>query len=513
MGASVMSEKMIVIGAGPGGLAAAMLLASKGYQVEVFEKQPWVGGRNAELRLGDFTFDVGPTFLSMLHLVEELFEVTGRKLKDYMDAVELDPMYELIFEDQNLIMTRNNQEMKKQINENFKGDGDGYERFMKETGKKLEVLSPILQTKMDSYFSMVQPKVLKALPELEVNKTLYDVLSRYFKDERLKMAFAFQSKYLGMSPWECPGAFSILSYMEHAYGIYHPIGGVNQLSQAMAKVVEELGGTIHTSTGVKKLWIENRKVKGVDLENGQREAADEVIINGDFAHVMNNLVEPGILKKYTPEKLAKKKYSCSTFMLYLGLDKKYDLSHHTIVFSKDYKRNVEEMTKSRILSADPSIYVQNASVTDPTLAPEGKSALYILAPVPNNFSDIGWEKEQHAFRELVLDIIEEKTEFKNLRDHIEVEKMLTPMGWQEDYSVYQGATFNLGHQLTQMMVFRPHNKFEELGNCWLVGGGTHPGSGLPTILESARITTNGILEQHGKQGIPILPLPALEGFA
>lgn len=513
MGASVMSEKMIVIGAGPGGLAAAMLLASKGYQVDVYEKQPWVGGRNAELRLGDFTFDTGPTFLSMLHLVEELFEATGRNLKDYMNAIELDPMYELIFEDQNLIMTRNNQEMKKQINEKFKGDGEGYERFMKETGKKLEALSPILQTKMDSYFSMVQPKVLKALPELEVNKTLYDVLSRYFKDERLKMAFAFQSKYLGMSPWECPGAFSILAYMEHAYGIYHPIGGVNQLSQAMAKVVEELGGKIHTSTGVKKLWIENRKVKGVDLENGQREAADEVIINGDFAHAMNNLVEPGILKKYTPEKLAKKKYSCSTFMLYLGLDKKYDLSHHTIVFSKDYKKNVEEMTKSRILSADPSIYVQNASVTDPTLAPEGKSALYILAPVPNNFSDIGWEKEQHVFRELVLDIIEEKTEFKNLRDHIEVEKMLTPMGWQEDYSVYQGATFNLGHQLTQMMVFRPHNKFEELGNCWLVGGGTHPGSGLPTILESARITANGILEQHGKKGIPILPLPALEGFA
>ncbi|ANU22137.1 phytoene desaturase family protein [Planococcus donghaensis] len=508
-----MSERMIVIGAGPGGLAAAMLLASRGYKVDVYEKQPWIGGRNAELRLGDFTFDTGPTFLSMLHLVEELFEVTGRNLKDYMNAVELDPMYELVFEDENLIMTRNNQEMKKQINEKFKGDGDGYERFMKETAKKLEALSPMLQSKMDSYFDMVHPKVLKALPELEINKTLYDVLSRYFKDERLKMAFAFQSKYLGMSPWECPGAFSILSYMEHAYGIFHPIGGVNQLSHAMAKVVEELGGKIHTSTGVKKLWIENRKVKGVDLENGKREKADQVIINGDFAHVMNNLVEPGILKKYTPEKLAKKKYSCSTFMLYLGLDKKYDLSHHTIIFAKDYKKNVEEMTKSRILSADPSIYVQNASVTDPTLAPEGKSALYILAPVPNNFSDIGWENEQQAFRELVLDTIEEKSEFKNLRDHIEVEKMLTPMGWQEDYSVYQGATFNLGHQLTQMMVFRPHNKFEELSNCWLVGGGTHPGSGLPTILESARITTNGILEQHGKKGIPILPLPAMEGFA
>jgi phytoene desaturase len=217
------------------------------------------------------------------------------------------------------------------------------------------------------------------------------------------------------------------------------------------------------------------------------------------------------LKKYTPEKLEKKKYSCSTFMMYLGLDKKYDLSHHTIVFSKDYKKNVEEITNTRMLSADPSIYIQNASVTDPTLAPEGKSALYILAPVPNNFSEIGWEQEQETFRELVLDIIEEKTEFKDLRSHIVEEKLLTPIGWEKDYSVYKGATFNLGHQLSQMMIFRPHNKFEELENCWLVGGGTHPGSGLPTILESARITTNGIFEQHGKAPIPIRPLPAWEG--
>ncbi|MCP2034010.1 phytoene desaturase [Planomicrobium sp. HSC-17F08] len=506
-----MEKRMIVIGAGPGGLAAAMLLASQGYEVDVYEKQDRVGGRNAELRLGEFVFDTGPTFLSMIHLVEELFEIAGRNLNDYMDAVKLDPMYELIFEDQNLVMTHNYDEMKKQIDENFEGSGDGYVRFMKETGKKLEALTPLLQSRMDRLIHMMQPKVIKALPELEVNKTLYEVLSRYFKDERLKMAFAFQSKYLGMSPWECPGAFTILSYMEHAYGIYHPIGGVNQLSQAMAKVVKELGGRIHTGNGVKKLVIENRAVKGVELENGETELADEVIINGDFAHVMTHLVEPGILKKYTPEKLEKKKYSCSTFMMYLGLDKKYDLSHHTIVFSKDYKKNVEEITNSRILSADPSIYIQNASVTDPTLAPEGKSALYVLAPVPNNFSEVGWAQEQESFRELVLDIIEEKTEFKGLRDHIVEEKLLTPFGWEQDYSVYKGATFNLGHQLSQMMIFRPHNKFEELDNCWLVGGGTHPGSGLPTILESARITANGIFEQHGKKAVPISPLPAWEG--
>ena len=508
-----MKERMIVIGAGPGGLAAAMLLASKGYKVDVYEKQDRVGGRNAELRIGEFKFDTGPTFLSMIHILEELFEASGRHLKDYMEAIELDPMYELRFEDQNLIMTRDYEKMRKQIDENFEGDGEGYVRFMKDNARKLEALTPLLQSRMDRLIHMMQPSVIKALPQLEVNKTLYDVLSRYFKDERLKMAFAFQSKYLGMSPWECPGAFSILSYMEHAYGIFHPIGGVNQLSQAMAKVIEELGGTIHLGQGVKKLVIENRAVKGVELENGSIELADEVVINGDFAHVMTHLVEPGILKKYSPKKLEKKKYSCSTFMMYLGLDKKYDLSHHTIVFSKDYKKNVEEITNTRMLSADPSIYIQNASVTDPTLAPEGKSTLYILAPVPNNFSDIGWEQEKEAFRELVLDIIEEKTDFKGLRDHIEEEQLLTPFDWEHDYSVYKGATFNLGHQLSQMMIFRPHNKFEELDNCWLVGGGTHPGSGLPTILESARITANGIFEQYGKSPVPTSPLPALEGFS
>ena len=186
-------------------------------------------------------------------------------------------------------------------------------------------------------------------------------------------------------------------------------------------------------------------------------------------------------------------------MIYLGIDKQYkDLPHHTIVFAEDYKKNVEEITKTLALSEDPSIYIQNPSVTDPTLAPEGKSALYILAPVPNNFSGVNWDEKQKAFRDAVLKIVEKKTGFKDLESHIEVEKIISPKQWEEDVLVYKGATFNLGHQLTQMMVLRPHNKFEELENCWLVGGGTHPGSGLPTILESSRITTKLILKRDGQ---------------
>jgi phytoene desaturase len=508
-----MRKRIIVVGAGPGGLAAAMLLAGKGYDVKVYEKQDYIGGRNAEIRMGDFKFDMGPTFLSMFHIVEELFYAANRRAADYMEAVELKSMYELIFENRKLLMSRDRERMKQEIETHYPGNGEGYERFMKETAKKMEALTPVLQTKMDRFMHYFQPRMLQVLPELELGRSLYDVLSRYFIEEELKLAFMFQSKYLGMSPWECPGAFSILSYMEHAYGVFHPIGGVNQLSKAMARVTQEHGGEIHTGYGVKTLWINGKKVKGVQLENGEHVEADEVIINSDFAHAMTNLVAPKKLKKYSPKKLAKKKYSCSTFMLYLGLDKLYgEMPHHTIVFSKDYQKNVEEITKEKILSEDSSVYIQNAGVTDPTLAPEGKSTLYILAPVPNNFSGIDWEKEKETFRKLILKTVEEKTGFKNLVEHIEVEKMITPKNWEQDIYVYQGATFNLGHQLSQMMVFRPHNRFEELESCWLVGGGTHPGSGLPTILESARITANGILEQDKQDTIPVSPLPVVEGF-
>jgi phytoene desaturase len=198
--------------------------------------------------------------------------------------------------------------------------------------------------------------------------------------------------------------------------------------------------------------------------------------------------------------------------MYLGVDKVYDIPHHTIVFAQDYKRNVEEIFNSLKLSSDNSFYVQNASVTDPTLAPEGKSALYILTPVPNNRSTIDWEAEKGRFAEHVLDQVVERTELKDLRDHIEVKKIITPDNWEQDYNVHLGATFNIGHELLQMMYFRPRNKFEEFRNCYLAGGGTHPGSGLPTIYESARISANMLCKKHGVAFTPPGPLPTKADF-
>ncbi|MCA0988246.1 phytoene desaturase family protein [Guptibacillus algicola] len=490
-------KNVIVIGAGPGGLTAAMLLASKGYAVSVYEKQPFIGGRTSSFERNGYTFDRGPTFLNMPHILEEVFEQSGRNVHDYLDLVEVDPMYELKFGDLSFFPTRKREEMVEQIETLFPGNGEGYRRFMEQEKEKFQALMPILQNKHDSLVDYGRWRFLKALPKLTVTESVYERLATYFDDERLRLSFTFQAKYLGMSPWECPGAFTILSYMEHEYGIFHPIGGVNQICESMARVIKEEGGIIHTGTPVKRVLLDGKTVQGVELEDGNVEYADEVIINADFAHAVNHLFPAGKAKRYSPEKMEKKKYSCSAFMLYLGVNKSYDLSHHTVVFSSDYKRNVEEITKQKVLSEDPSIYIQNASVTDKTLAPEGKSSIYILAPVPNNFSLIDWEKHKHEFRRLVLDQIRNKTGFKDLEDHIEVEEMYTPTDWEIDMNVYKGATFNLAHNLPQMMFFRPPNQFKEFDHCWLVGGGTHPGSGLPTIMESARITTN-LLHQENR---------------
>ncbi|MGM0845758.1 MAG: phytoene desaturase family protein [Bacillota bacterium] len=496
-------KTVIIIGSGPGGLTAGMLLASQGMKVTVVEKQSFIGGRTSSMQVGEYMFDRGPTFLNMPHILEEAFSASGKNLHDYITLKEIDPMYELRFDGLAFSPSRDMEKTKKQIQQLFPDDVTGYERFMREEDAKLEALLPILRNKHDSLFDYTKLRFLKALPKLSVGKSLYGQLSDYFTDERLKLAFTFQSKYLGMSPWECPGAFTILSYMEHAYGVHHPIGGVNQITKAMAAVIEEYGGKVMTNSPVEKILTPDNQARGVLLENGETLYGDEVVVNADFGYAMENLLDEGSTKKYTPQKLEKKKYSCSAFMMYLGLNKRYDLPHHTIVFSKDYKKNVEEITGTKTMSEDPSIYIHNPSVTDETLAPSGKSAVYLLAPVPNNFSEIDWEQNKHAFRELIFRQLEERTEFKGIQNHIEEEVVFTPYNWEHDLNIYKGATFSLAHNLPQMMYFRPHNKVKEIDRLWLVGGGTHPGSGLPTIIESARITSSMILEKHAAQEVSL----------
>lgn len=491
-----MRKKVIIIGAGPGGLASGMLLAHNGFDTVFYEKKNYVGGRNGAIKSGGFTFDIGPTFFLMKDVLERIFLSAGRHLDDYVELVKLDPMYRLQFGDKTFFPSTDRDKMLAEIERVFPGNSAGYEKYMAKEKKKYDKLIPCLEVPYGKIGDFFTKRILFSIPYLDIHTNLYNVLSRYFNGKDLRISFTFQAKYIGMSPWEAPGLFSIISYIEHGGGIYHVMGGLNKLAEAMAKVVAEENGSIYLNNPVKKLIVENGRAVGVELENGEKDFADYIIINADFAHAMKKIVPVEARRKYTDKKLDSMKYSCSTFMLYLGLDKVYEnINHHNIFFAKDYQNNVEEISKSKILSKDPSIYVQNASITDPSLAPEGKSALYVLVPIANTKGKIDWNKEAEPFREYILDLLESRAGLRGLREHIEYLKVVTPLDWQDKMDVYNGATFNLGHNITQMLYFRPHNEFEEFENCYLVGGGTHPGSGLPTIYESGRISANLIMNR------------------
>ncbi|MEM0360729.1 MAG: phytoene desaturase family protein [Candidatus Diapherotrites archaeon] len=491
------SKKAIIVGAGPGGLACAMILAHRGFSVTVYEKEARVGGRNAVLKIGPYTFDTGPTFLMMKFIMDEMFEEAGKDSSNYLKVKEIEPLYHLDYGDMELFPSKDMEKNILEAKKFFPGSEKGVKEFYEKEKKRYELLFPCLQKDYSHFSAFFSKRFIKAIPILGINESLFDNLNHYFKDLRQKMAFAFQSKYLGMSPWECPAGFTMIPYVERRYGIFHVMGGLNAISEAMARAAKEEGAKIKLKTPVKQIIFEGRKAVGVLLESGKKDFADEIIINADFGYAATNLFPKGFLKKYSPEKIAKKKYSCSTFMIYLGVDKKYSLPHHNIYFSKDYEGNVKDIFETKKLSEEPSFYLQNPSAIDESLAPKNHSAIYVLVPVPNNTSKINWEKEKKAFRNKVLNLVAKRTKIKDIEKHIKAEHIITPLDWEKKYNVYYGATFNLAHNLSQMLYFRPRNKFEEAENCWLVGGGTHPGSGLPTIYESARITANLLCKKHG----------------
>lgn len=485
-----------IVGAGPGGLATAMLLAQRGFRVQVFEKQDVIGGRNAELRLDEYRFDLGPTFLMMKFLLDELFAEGGRRSSDYLQFRKLDPMYTLNFPDKTMLARSHPDAMKLEIEKHFPGEGAGFDRFLDRESRRFEKLYPCLQRPYNTVASMVSPTLLAATPHIAAGRSLHKVLASYFRSEELRLAFTFQSKYLGMSPWDCPGLFTMIPYTEHAHGVYHVMGGLCRISDSFAEVARAEGAEIHTSSPVRRVLLDGRRACGVELATGEKVYCDDVVINADFGHAMSTLFEEKNLKRHKPSALRKRKFSCSTFMMYLGLDRTYDVEHHTIVFAREYKKNIESITRGGAVSEDMSLYIRNAGKTDPSGAPPGHTALYILVPVANNTSGINWQERKQQCREYVLRALRERTPYGDVTPHIRREMIVTPEDWEKKHSVFLGATFNMSHSWDQMLFMRPHNQFEEFSNCYLVGGGTHPGSGLPTIFESARISANLICRKH-----------------
>ena len=498
-------KEIVIIGAGPGGLAAAIQLATAGFRVKVLEKMGSPGGRTSALEAEGYRFDLGPTFFLYPQILDEILRAAGTRLDREVEMVRLDPQYRIQFGAGGRIdATPDVAEMRRQIAAISPEDAAGFERFMADNREKFRGIRGCLEKPFLGWGSLLAKEVIASLPYIRPWESVDGYLQRFFKDERVRLAFSFQSKYLGMSPFRCPSLFSILSYLEYDYGVWHPIGGCAAVSEAMARVARGLGVEILLNEPVTSLAFQGRRVIGVRTRN-RAYRADAVVTNADFAHAMRHLVPNELRQRWSDEQIETKQFSCSTFMLYLGVEGGFShMPHHTIQISSDYRRNLAQIEDDKVIPTEPSFYVQNACVTDPGLAPARHSTLYVLAPVPHRSSHVDWRKEAPAFREMLLQRVE-KAGFEGVRERIRFEKQVTPADWEANYSIHKGATFNLSHSLTQMLHWRPRNRFEDVEGMYLVGGGTHPGSGLPVIYEGARITSRLLCEDFGVQ------LPGAEG--
>lgn len=491
-----MAKQVIIVGAGPGGLAAALLLAHAGLSVTILERQDYVGGRTSALRDQGFTFDRGPTFFLYPRILQEIFGILGRDLYTEVPMKKLDPQYRLVFGSGGQIDACGDvARLQAEVAKISPADAAQIVNFMSDNRTKLQRFAPILENEFSSWKQLLTPQMLALLPLLRAHRSLERDLRTFFQDPRVRLSFSFQSKYLGMSPFQCPSLFSILSFLEYEYGVFHPMGGCNRVSERMAEIAQEMGVDIRLKQDVQSLQFRGRKVTGVQTASGDTFPCDAMVINADFSRAMQRLVPNELRPTWNDNKIGRSKFSCSTFMLYLGVRGLDPVAHHSIYFSEDYEGNLNDITKNYRLSEDPSFYVQNASVTDPSLAPPGHSALYVLVPVPHLHPNLDWQVEGPRLRAKAIKQLE-KIGIKNLEERIVVEHWFSPNDW-EGMEIFRGATFSLSHTLDQMLFLRPQNRFGDLEGVYLVGGSTHPGSGLPVIYSSARITARALTRDLG----------------
>ena len=510
-----MAREVIIIGAGPGGLASAILLAASGLRVRVFERLPFVGGRTSTIEAEGYTFDLGPTFFLYPQVLREIFAYAGGRLEDEVPMARLDPQYRLVFGGGGgAPRPPGGGRGGRQNPAPPPADAPHFRRFLEENRVKLRAMMPCLQQPFLSWTDLLDLRLLKMLPLIRPHQSVDTYLKRFFRDPRIRLAFSFQSKYLGMSPFRCPSLFSILSFLEYEHGVFPPIGGCGAVTRARARFAERLGVEIRLNEPVEEVLFEGRRATGIRTASGTHRA-DALVLNADFARAMEKLVPDARRRRWADAKLARKKYSCSTFMLYLGYEGTFDQAHHNIFISPDYARNLDEIENRHVLSEDPSCYIQNPTVTDPAIAPAGHSALYLLAPVSHQHPNIDWAREREGFRARLLRQAA-RAGFELDPAKIRYERVITPDDWDRKYEIYRGATFNLAHSLDQMLHLRPRNRFEDFDGLYLVGGGTHPGSGLPVIFESARISARLLLEDLGVDAAGIgsgepLPVHAAAG--
>lgn len=472
-----------VIGAGLGGLSAAVRLRTRGYEVTVLERHDQPGGRCGYWESEGFRFDTGPTLLLMVGYLEAVFNDAGRRLEDYLQLVQLDPNYRVYYRDGSTfdVSSRLNA-MLDEVEKIEPGAGPRFLRFLADTSRLyqtgLQFVDRNVHLRKD-FFKLGDAGLLLGSGALGKLRTL---VRRYFSDERLQNAFSFQSLYLGLSPFESMAVYSLLPFTEVAGGLYFPMGGMHAMPRALARLAVELGVTIEYGSDVTALERNGARVTELVLGDGARRSADLVLANADLPYVYETLLGqpyPGI------DKLA---FSCSAYLMYLGVNRRYPkLPHHNLVVPADLRATCDDIFRQHRIPTDPAYYVCNPSKTDPSLAPEGCENIYVLVPVPSQDPArlIDWDTAGPALETQMLNRLE-RFGLTDLRRHIVTKRTFTPRDFHTAFSATRSEAFGLSHGLMQVGYFRPHNRHPRYHNLYFVGQSTHPGCGIPMAMISSR---------------------------
>lgn len=494
-----MSKKVIVVGAGTAGLASAIRLQNNGYEVEIYEKNPKVGGRMYQLEEKGFKFDVGPTIVMMPNVYKEVFEQTGRKAEDYIPMQKLNPIYSIQYtKDESLDVSTDLADLTEFLEGISEEDTLGYYRYLTQTYKRYLIAKDhFIEKSFRSARDFYNLKTLINAYKLKTFNNAYNEISKFVKDDRLKKMLSFQTLYIGISPHNGPSIYTIIPMIETIYGVWYIKGGMYTMATSMAKLFEEMGGKIHLDSKVDEVVIKNKKANGI-VVNGKVIEADYVVVNADFPYAMKNLIKNEKDRgKYTDKKVDKMDYSCSVFLMYLGLNKKVsdDTRLHNIVFADDFEKNISDIFKG-IDPKDPSIYMYIPTKLDDSLAPKGKEVLYVLAPVPElKTRGHKWTQEEiNDYKKIVYDKIKMKKGLENIEELVEVEKIFTPNNFESEFNAMHGATFGLAPTLMQSNYFRPQNKFKYTKNLYFTGSSVHPGAGVPIALTSAKLAADELMK-------------------
>ncbi len=490
-------ERAVIVGSGFGGLSAAFHALSKGYQVTILEAGDQPGGRARTFERDGYHFDAGPTVITAPHLFDELFALLGEKSSDYFTLRPIDPFYRVVFSDEaHFDYCGDEQQLLKNIAKINPGDVEGYKRLSDHSQRIFDVgYSQLADQPFDSVTSML--RVLPDMLRLENFRSVYALVARYIKDERLRQAFSFEPLLVGGNPFTITSIYLLIHWLERKWGVHFAMGGTGTIVQGICKVLQKHGVEIHYGASVDKIEVSAGRTRAVRTTTGATYPCDVVISNADPLKTYGSWIEPQHLRKNKPQKMKRKALSMGLFVTYFGVRKKFpELKHHTILLGPRYKGLLTDIFSRKKLADDFSLYLHCPTVTDPSLAPDGCESCYVLSPVPNNQSGIDWSVEKERYQKKILAALERRI-LPGLSDHLEVAFSITPDYFENDLQSTAGSAFGIEPSFRQSAYFRFHNKSEDVEGLYFVGANTHPGAGVPGVINSAKVLKQVLPEAKG----------------